>query len=164
MCDRIEVPSGDARRNIFPVLVMSPNSTATVCVTYNIKSDWQSYQNKDVYPHGILETCCFVHMGWYSSHTSSNKFDIVANPLLFNVTGVYNGSKISVTYKIYAKSDSKGFYDTSVPFDECLSYPLAVGYSTSEVDATKFHADFDIPCFNFYLRCTNYPSIKQNIK
>ena len=148
MCDGTEVPSGDARRNIFPVLVMSPNSTATVCVTYNIKSDWQSYQNKDVYPHGILETCCFVHMGWYSSHTSSNKFDILSNPLLFNVTGVYNGSKISVTYKIYAKSDSKGFYDTSVPFDECLSYPLAVGYSTSEVDATKFHADFDIPCFN----------------
>jgi|SRR5579885_113780 len=146
-CEGTKIPSGNYMGNIFPVLIMSPNSTATVCVTYNFMSDWQSYQNKNVYPHGILETCCFVHPGWYSSPTLSNKFEILANPPLFNVTGVMNNSKISVTYKIYAKSDSKGFYDTSVPFDGCLSYPLAVGYYPSEIDATKFHADFAIPCF-----------------
>ena len=148
VCKGTEVSSGDFRKNIFPVLIMSPNSTATVCVTYNFLSSWQSYGNKEIYPHGILETCCIIHMGWYSSPASSNKFEILANPPLFNVTGVYNSSKISVIYKIHAKSDSKGFYDTSVPFDGCLSYPLAVGYDTSEVDATKFHAIFDIPCFN----------------
>jgi hypothetical protein len=146
-CEGTKIPSGDYRKNIFPVLIMSPNSTATVCVTYNFMSDWQSYPNKDVYPHGILKTCCFVHPGWYSSPALSNKFEILANPPLFNVTGVMNNSKISVTYKIYAKSDSAGFYDTSVPFDGCLSYPLAVGHDTSEVDATKFHADFAVPCF-----------------
>jgi hypothetical protein len=147
-CSGIEVPSGDYRGNIFPVLMMSPNSTAVVCVTYNFKSDWESYPNKDVYPHGILETCCFVHIGWYSTPVGSNKFEILANPPLFNVTGVYNGSKISVTYKIYAKSDSTGLYDTSIPFDECLSHPLAVGYDPSKVDPAKFHSDFGVPCFN----------------
>lgn len=146
-CEGTKIPSGDYRKNIFPVLIMSSNSTATVCVTYNFMSDWQSYPNKDVYPHGILETCCFVHPGWYSSLALSNKFEILANPPLFNVTGVMNNSKISVTYKIYAKSDSEGFYDTSVPFDGCLSYPLVVGHDTSEVDATKFHVDFAVPCF-----------------
>lgn len=147
-CEGTVVPSGNFQKNIFPVLAMPVNSTATVCVTYNIKSDWQSYHNKDVYPYGILETCCFVHMGWYSNPSLSHNFVILANPPLANVTNVSNGSKISVIYKIYAEPNSSGFYDTSVPFSECLSYPLAVGYNFSEIYAAKFHADFAIPCFN----------------
>ncbi len=148
LCEGTQVSSGEIGQNIFPVLIMSPNSTATVCVTYKFNSDWQTYPNKDVYPHGILETCCIIHMESHSSPGSSNKFEIFANPPLFNVTNIHNGSKLSVIYKIYAKPDSGGFYDTSVPFDGCLSYPLAVGYDQSQIDATKFHADFDIPCFN----------------
>ncbi|HJT10326.1 MAG TPA: hypothetical protein VJ771_06025 [Candidatus Nitrosotalea sp.] len=148
LCEGTQVSSGEIGQNIFPVLIMSPNSTATVCVTYKFNSDWQTYPNKDVYPHGILETCCFIHMESHSSPDSSNKFEILANPPLFNVTNIHNGSKLSVIYKIYAKPDSGGFYDTSVPFDGCLSYPLAVGYDQSQIDATKFHADFNIPCFN----------------
>ncbi|GEM_PF-5005168 len=148
-CDGTKVPSRDFRDNTFPVLVMRPNSTATVCVTYNFMSDWQKYHNKDVYTRGILETWHFVNMGGYYNPALSNKFEIMANPPLFNVTGVTNGSKVSVTYKIYAKPDSKGFYDTSVPFDGCDSYPMAVGYGLSEINASKFHNTFDIPCFAF---------------
>lgn len=147
-CEGVQVPSGDPQAYVFPVLVMRPDSVAKVCVTYNFLSDWQSYPLKDVYPHGILETCCFVHMARYGDPREPNKFDIVGNPLLFNVTGVAKGSKVSVTYTIYAKPDSEGFYDTSVPFDGCLSYPLAVKYNQSGMDASKFHADFEIPCFN----------------
>jgi hypothetical protein len=148
MCDGTKVPSGDYRANIFPVLLMQPNSTATVCVTYNFNIDWKSYPNKEIYPHGILETCCFVHMGKTHEPTLSNQFEVLATPPLYNVTGVYNGSNITVIYKIHAGSNSKGFYDTSIPFGFCISYPLAVGYSPSEVDATDFNAEFDIPCFN----------------
>ena len=147
-CEGTLVTSGDHRTNTFPVLAMSANSTATVCVTYHFKSDWDSYPNKDTYPHGILETCCFVHVGYFSAAKPTPQFDVIANPPLFNVTGVINGSKVTVMYKIHAGPDSKGFYDTSIPFDSCNSYPLAVGYGPSDVDATKFHADFDIPCYN----------------
>lgn len=32
---------------------MQPNSTATVCVTYQILYDWATYPDKSVYPEGI---------------------------------------------------------------------------------------------------------------
>jgi hypothetical protein len=148
MCAGSEVPSGDFRNRIFPILMMPQNSTAMVCVTYNFKSDWKLYPNKDLSPHGILETCCFIHMRQISNSIPSNKFEILSNPSLFNMTNVYNGSKINVIYKIHAKFDSKGFYDTSIPFDGCLSYPLVVGYDVSEINTAKFHSDFSVPCSN----------------
>src|SRR5574340_267576 len=148
LCGGIEVPSGNLRTGMVPVLMMKPNSTATVCVTYQFISDWNSYPNKDIYPHGIFETCCLVHMGKSSTVTSSNQFEVLANPPLFNVTGVYNESKITVVYKIHAGLDSSGFYDSSIPYGNCNSYPLAVGYDSSQVDASDFSYNMDIPCFN----------------
>lgn len=148
LCEGIEIPSGNLRTGMVPVLMMKPNSTATVCVTYQFISDWNSYPNKDIYPHGIFETCCLVHMGKSSTVTSSNQFEVLANPPLFNVTGVYNESKITVMYKIHAGLDSSGFYDSSIPYGNCNSYPLAVDYDSSQVDASDFSYNMDIPCFN----------------
>ncbi|MDE1843363.1 MAG: hypothetical protein KGH95_06915, partial [Thaumarchaeota archaeon] len=148
LCGGIEVPSGNLRTGIVPVLMMKPNSTATVCVTYQFISDWDSYPNKNIYPHGIFETCCLVHMGKSSTVTSSNQFEVLANPPLFNVTGVYNESKITVMYMIHAGLDSSGFYDSSIPYGNCNSYPLAVGYDSPKIDASDFSYDMDIPCFN----------------
>lgn len=144
----VDVPSGNLQTGMVPVLIMKPNSTATVCVTYQFISDWNSYPNKDIYPHGIFETCCLVHMGKSSTVTFSNQFEVLADQPLFNVTGVHNESKITVVYKIHAGLNSSGFYDSSIPYGNCNSYPLAVGYDSSQVDASDFSYNMDIPCFN----------------
>src|SRR3989442_382689 len=145
-CEGNEVPSGNLRTEMFPVLMMEPNSTATVCVTYQFISDWNSYPNKDVYQHGIFGTsCCFFAMA--HSMQSSNKFDVLADPPLVNITGVNNGSRTTVVYKIHAGPNSSGFYDTSVPYGNCNSYPLAVGSDVSHINASDFSYNMDIPCF-----------------
>lgn len=149
-CDGSVLPSGDVRTGIVPVLMMKPNSTATVCIAYKFNSDWSSYPNKNIYPHGIFETsCCNFDPAQYSNKQSYNKFEVLADPPQFNITGVYNGAKVTVMYKIHAESNSTGFYNSSVPFGNCNSYPLAVGYDSSQISASDFSSyRLDIPCFN----------------
>jgi hypothetical protein len=81
--------------------------------------------------------------------TFSNRFEVLADMPLFNVTGVYNESKTTVVYKIHAGLNSSGFYDSSIPYGNCNRYPLAVGYDSSQVNASDFSYNMmDIPCFN----------------
>ncbi|MDE1764568.1 MAG: hypothetical protein KGH88_10070, partial [Thaumarchaeota archaeon] len=47
------------------------------------------------------------------------------------------------------ESNSTGFYNSFVPFGSCNSYPLAVGYDSSQISASDFPSyRLDIPCFN----------------
>lgn len=140
-CNGTVLPSGNARTGTVPVLMMKPNSNATVCVTYKFISDWSSYPNKDIYPHGIFETTC--------CNFGTAKFKVLADPPLFNITGIYNGAKVAVMYKIHAESNSTGFYNSSIPFGACNSYPLAVGFNSSQISASDFSSYMlEIPCYN----------------
>lgn len=147
-CYGIPVSSRDSRTNEIPVLLMQPNSTAKICVEYYFDSDWNSYPNKEIYPYGILETCCFISNAKYSTEPSS-RVTVMADPPLFNVTGVHSGTKISVVYTIRTGSNSTGFYDNSVPYGSCMSYPMAIGYAASQVDKSHFSKWIAVipPCF-----------------
>jgi len=158
-CDGKLVPQVDYNGTI-PVLLMQPNSTATVCVTYQFLFDWASYPNKDVYPEGIAHfglgigrnECKYYDESYYTcsyKDTPPDLFRVIAIPNQLNVTSATNSSNFTIIYKIYAAPNSKGFYDYSVPKGYCGSYHLAVGYTGAQVKASDFSPFSFIPppCF-----------------
>ncbi len=138
-CDGKLVPQIDYKNNTIPVLLMQPNSAATVCVTYQFLHDWATYPYKSVYPKGIVPFSLAI--------SGNDKFRVVAIPNQLNVSGATNGSKFTITYKIYAMPNSKGFYDQAVPQPICGSYPMAVGYAATQVKASDFRfLSIGVPC------------------
>jgi len=122
------------------VLLMNPNSTATVCTTYQFYSDWDSYPNKAIYEGGI------AHFGF----SLGSKFNVTATPSLLNMTNASENDTFSVLYRISSASDSKGIYDYSIPWDFCEQYPLAVGHTTSDLKKSDFPLEVLLgrPCYN----------------
>lgn len=148
-CQGIEVSSGNFRTFVIPVLLMKSNSTATVCVTYNLISDWNSYPNKEVFPHGIIETGLLVNNAKYST-TPSGGLTVVADPPLFNATNLSNNTKFVVLYQFHAGVNSTGFLDNSILYDSCLHYPMAIGYASSQVNESDFSQWIKLPPPCFY--------------
>jgi len=147
LCDGSDIPSGNLKTGTVPVLMMKPNSTAMICVTYQFISDWSSYPNKDLYVDGIFETMSLIHFDLHSDRLSSNNFEVLAEPSMFDITKINNGTRATVMYKIHAVANSMGFYNSSIPYGSCNSYPLAVGYTYSQINATDFAYDLVIPCY-----------------
>ncbi len=146
-CDGKLVPRINYKNDTatIPVLLMQPNSTATVCVTYQILLDWATYPNKDVYTKGIAHFALTI--GRNGKHAPPDLFRVTAIPNMLNVTDATNHSNFTILYKIYATPNSKGFYDYSVPAFPCESYPLAVGYAATQVHASDFpFVPIGIPC------------------
>lgn len=129
------------------VLLMNPNSTATICTTYQFDSSWGSYQNKAVYKGGM------AHFGF----SLGPKFNVTAIPSLLNITNASKGDTFSVMYKISSATDSKGIYDYSIPWDTCEQYPLAVDYDVSKLKKSDFPLEVLLmrPCFNVIFHVTS---------
>ncbi len=146
-CDGKLVPEINSKNATIPILLMQPNSTATVCVTYQILSDWATYPNKDVYPEGIQHFGLGISR--YGKDTPPDLFRVKAIPTMVNFSGATNGSNFTIIYKIYAAPNSKGFYDYSVPMGLCSSYALAVGYAATQVKRSDFSPwlYMPTPCF-----------------
>lgn len=142
-CDGKLVPQIDYNNNIIPVLLMQPNSTATVCVTYQILENWASYPNKTLYPEGIAPFALAI--GRNDKDTPPDLFRVTAIPNMLNVSSATVGSNFTVLYKIYATPNSKGFYDHSIPTNFCSSYPLSVGYAATQVKESDFSPWLYIP-------------------
>ncbi len=136
-----------------PVLLMQPNSTAYVCVTY--QSSWhgdpasfpsQPFAN-DTYRFGLTitkEQCTTAAGVTACTGTASHSFVISAFPSSIKPTGSTNF--ISVLYTITALGNSTGFYDDSAPFEYCEGMPMAVGYAASQVNASDFAPRIIHPC------------------
>lgn len=141
-CDGKLIPSINYTNGIsypvHPVLLMHPNSTGTVCVTYQILYNWEVY-SKGGNVEGIF------HFGLHIGR--NDKFILTAIPDQLDLTGATAGSKFAVIYKIHAMPNSKGFYSHAVPKGSCLFYPLAVGHAATQVKASDFALDTftDIP-------------------
>ncbi len=101
------------------VLLMNPNSTATVCTIYQFDRNWGG---------GIL------HFGF----DVGPKLNVTAIPNVLDITNASAGDNFTVLYKISANPDSKGIYSYSIPWDICEQYPLAVGYTASDLKKSDF--------------------------
>jgi hypothetical protein len=136
-----------------PVLLMEPNSTGLVCVTY--RSEWQGnssqynsqYFVNDTYQFGLSiseKDCGTSGGGTGCSPNVSHSFVISASPSSIRPSPTTD--YVSVVYTVTALSNSTGFYDRSAPYDYCIGMPMAVGYSASQVNASDFAPIVVPPC------------------
>jgi hypothetical protein len=135
-----------------PVLLMRPNSTGYICVTY--QTAWQGNQDLyqrdptyNSYPFLVNGTYRFVYfvVANYKCGTNpvasciqtiSHSFQITALPSYVRPSASMDF--FTVEYAITALGNSTGFYYESAPWTGCLGMPLAVGYSASQVNASDF--------------------------
>jgi len=145
-----------------PVLLMRPDSTAYICVTYqtawkgiaaNYSAMFDATPNATVWkvsPPGMVvaKWDCTSNgcLNTFYSNSSSicgsipggcyHSFVISGSPGSVNVT--ISTDYVNFLYTITALSNSTGFYDESAPYDYCEGMPLAVGYTASQVNASDF--------------------------
>jgi hypothetical protein len=128
-----------------PVLLMQPQSTAYVCVTY--QSEWQgnaTQHRNGPFANGTYQFALHItneHCTTSATETScagatfSNSF-IISAPFSFQPSAATD--YVTVAFTISSLGNSTGFYDGSAPFDGCNAMPMAVGYSASQVNASDF--------------------------
>jgi hypothetical protein len=130
-----------------PVLLMQPGSTTYICVTY--QSSWQGDATKfqqsavsanDAYEFGLgigKEHCTAGAQGSFDCTSAiSHSFVIQVYPSSIQYTAATD--YVSVLYTVTALGNSTGFYDSSAPFQYCYGMPLAVGYTSSQVNGSDF--------------------------
>jgi hypothetical protein len=136
-----------------PVLLMRPNSTGYICVVY--QTAWQGnqslYQSDSMYnsypflvngtyqfrPFLVDNYRCSTANGISSCvQTTSHSFKITVLPDSIRPSASMN--YVTVIFTVNALSNSTGFYDESAPWTACVSMPMAVGYSVSQVNASDF--------------------------
>jgi hypothetical protein len=138
-----------------PVLLMQPNSTALLCVTY--QSVWQGDATKFQQfaqsantPYNFSLEVSKEHCGetgqnsFGCTSTVSHSFAIAAYPT--SVQAAAATDYVTVLFVITALGNSTGFYDDAAPFQGCSGTPLAVGYTASQVNGSDFGLRLVYPC------------------
>lgn len=126
-----------------PVLLMERESTAYVCVVY--QSYWKGDPSKflsQIYPSGfnysMLSASFFLGVFYRTTESPAyvHNFIISASPSSIHFSN--RTDFVDVMFTITALGNSTGFYDGSAPLG-CDGYmPLAVGYTSSQVNASDF--------------------------
>jgi hypothetical protein len=133
--------------NDVPVLLMRPDSTGYVCVTYQTvwkgnASEYQSqYTGFQTYPFdlSIGQEHCFTSSGGGGGCTASISHSFITSALLSSIQLSGITDYFTIVYAVTALSNSTGFYDNSAPYlYSCNSMPMAVGYTASQVNASDF--------------------------
>jgi hypothetical protein len=143
--------SNDA--NSVPVLLMRPDSTGLICITY--RSVWagnasqyaQQFFVNGTFDFGLLigkEHCTVLNGGSGCITILSRSFITGAFPSSIRPT--VDTDYVTVVYAVTAMSNSTGFYDDSAPYGYCQNMPMAVGYSASQVNASDFAPPTLAPC------------------
>jgi hypothetical protein len=139
--------------NDVPVLLMRPDSTGFICITY--RSFWAGNASQfahqffvnGTFDFGLLigkEHCSALSGGTGCITILSRSFIIGAFPSSIRPT--VDTDYVTVVYAVTARSNSTGFYDDSAPYGYCQSMPMAVGYSASQVNASDFAPPTLAPC------------------
>ncbi len=134
------------------ILLMQPNSVAMVCIKYVRPSGWHSSIdiNNAKLDHPLPVEVENVHVSGsllsFGGLFVNNVIISQAQPNTISFGSQENASTV-ILYTVSAKSDSKGYYHLALPY-VCEDIPLAVGYDTSQLDASAFQ-DLDKMCFNF---------------
>jgi hypothetical protein len=145
-----------------PVLLMQPNSTGYVCVTY--QTAWQGnqslYQSDSMYNsypflvNGTYQfgpflvdnyTCSIPNEINSCAQTISHSFKISVLPDSIRPSASMN--YVTEVYIVTALGNSTGFYGDSAPWTGCIGMPMAVGYSASQVNASDFTQSPGASCF-----------------
>ncbi|MDC8452609.1 MAG: hypothetical protein KGI05_00980 [Thaumarchaeota archaeon] len=142
------VPENHTSLNTVPVLLMKTNSTACAKLTFTIISNYNDCNGPncqhvlDVKPTGLIGNLHYEkHDGSFSitpGKNYDNSFKIVTIPSTVDLANYPVGTNYTVTYTIRPLANATGFYDQSIPRLACERYPLAVGYTADQVNASDF--------------------------
>lgn len=145
-----------------PVLLVQPNSTGYVCVVY--ESAWHgngtlfnsssTYNSYPLLVNGSYQFYPFI-VSNYNCDNSTNDTtctQVISHSFIVNSTPSFikpsaNMTYVTVIYTVSALSNSTGFYDQSAPWTGCIGMPLAVGYTSSEVNSSDFTQQPVHSCF-----------------
>jgi hypothetical protein len=132
--------------NIRPVFLLQPNSTVSVCVTYesswhlfpNLYGNYSSFKQGGAFPNGtytftggVYKIIKLGNCSCYAGRISHSFTFTILPSVIYPTEGtVY----VTVLYEITSLSNSTGFYDGINPTDSLA----AVGYSASQVNASDF--------------------------
>ena len=146
-CNGTRVLPPNYRDMMFPVLLMQPNSTSCVKLTYTVIRSYGMDENGANWPrveyfplriYNLHYEKYVNEFGITQGKNYTNSFNITTYPEAIDHANYPVGSNFTVTYLIKALSNATGFYDQSIPMPLCDYYPLAVGYSADEVNSSDF--------------------------
>jgi hypothetical protein len=125
----------------YPVLLMRPNSTGYVCVTFETFTPSAAVQHLSFFPFPVGQRCTRVN-GTTSScdGTVYDSFQNGVTPTNLTIPAL-NTTFFTVVYAYHSLGNSTGFYNLAAFGPDCTDEPMAVGYSAAQVNAS----DFDLP-------------------
>ncbi len=144
----VTAPGNQTSFNTVPVLLMNSNSTGCAKLTFTIISNYNNCNGQSC--QHLLEFNSTLPIGnlHYEKHDSmisvssgkdyTNSFKITTIPETIDLANYPIGTNFTVTYIIRPLPNATGFYDQSIPKLACERYPLAVGYTADQVNASDF--------------------------
>lgn len=122
--------------NLTPVLVMQPNSSGSICVTYRTSwggdpSAFSRVMSSPFLPNGSYHFYMYI-----GNDSITNAFSITPTPS--SIRPAANMTRVTVVYRVTAHANSKGIYKYSAPYGYCDSMPMAVGYDVSKLKGSYF--------------------------
>lgn len=141
-----------------PILLMDSNSTACARLTFTVTDD---KEDNSTLLLGVLRKEMNFRIGTYNVTMNNHSFSISPGrdqTNLFNILQIQQvvdnypadyhigdnpvnypaGTNFTITYMMQALPHANGFYDYSIPKPNCGHYPLAVGYTSDQVNSSDF--------------------------
>jgi len=131
------------------ILVMQPNSVATVCIKYVKLSHGNSSfetNNTQLIPSVGIENIQVQGRQISFGSMPVNNVVAKASQKIISFGSQENASTV-ILYTLSAKPDSVGYYHVGIPY-MCGNILLAVGFPGSQIDASAFQ-DVSPMCFNY---------------
>ena len=120
--------------SLIPALVMSPSTkVAKICIIYPYQD---ATSGQLVALQGIVSNADST-FNWLSPKQAAG-FNVTASPETFNFKNISAGV-YTIVYTISSVDNGKGFYYFTFTNDCSSPIPLAVGYSSSEVNQSDFY-------------------------
>ncbi len=143
-----------------PVLMMNQNSTGCVRLTFAVKFYYNDSKItgtnfpriENLTKSLSIDDYRYVKYGdgfTISTKDYTNLFNITAVQKIIDLANYPIGSNYTVTYIIKSLPNATGFYDHTIPEITCGDgYPLAVGFTVDQVNASDFShlGSFNSPC------------------
>ena len=155
-CYGQEVWNEYSNSSLVTALLMQPNTTANICVTYQTAWKGDPSYNFSVYlsspfvlyhfyPFDVSnEQCTRSGSGTACYPDVSNAFEVSVFPTTVNLTAHTNS--VAVLYTVKALANSTGYYSNGPGFACDFGFPLAVGHGASEVNGSDFGPSFPVQC------------------
>ena len=146
-CNGTAILSPNYHAMMFPVLLMQPNSTSCVKLTYTVIRPYGVHDDGVSWPQNETVSLQISDLNYEGNANEfgitqgkdyTNSFNITTFPKVIDHANYPVGSNFTVTYLIRPLPNATGFYDQSIPMPLCFGYPLAVGYTAEQVNSSDF--------------------------